>query len=133
MPPPRIANAGCAAKNALTVTAITDVRTKRVRLIGPSRLARRDSRSRAAQTEHRASHPRLDGEAFLGVTVCIGPAGSGHRGDAGAKERRRSAFEVRSIGVSWGYHDAAELLKAGAGTLIHDYSELDAAIERVLE
>ena len=43
------------------------------------------------------------------------------------------AAKVRSIGVSWGYHDAAELLKAGAGTLIHDYSELDAAIERVLE
>jgi len=43
------------------------------------------------------------------------------------------AAKVRSIGVSWGYHDAADLLKAGAGTLIHDYSELDAAIERVLE
>ena len=40
---------------------------------------------------------------------------------------------VRAIGVSWGYHEAAELLKAGAGTLIHDYAELDAAIERVLE
>jgi phosphoglycolate phosphatase len=43
------------------------------------------------------------------------------------------AAKVRSVGVSWGYHEAADLLKAGAGTLIHDYSELDAAIERVLE
>ena len=47
-------------------------------------------------------------------------------------ELARSAG-VRAIGVSWGYHEAAELLKAGAGTLIHDYAELDAAIERVLE
>lgn len=43
------------------------------------------------------------------------------------------AAKVRSIGVSWGYHEAPDLLKAGAGTLIHDYAELDAAIERVLE
>ncbi len=52
-----------------------------------------------------------------------------HRVRHGARPRR----QVRAIGVSWGYHDAAELLKAGAGTLIHDYPELDAAIERVLE
>jgi phosphoglycolate phosphatase len=43
------------------------------------------------------------------------------------------AARVRAIGVTWGYHPADDLLKAGAGTLIHDYSELDAAIERVLE
>lgn len=43
------------------------------------------------------------------------------------------AAKVRAIGVSWGYHEPNELLKAGAGTLIHEYSELDAAIERVLE
>lgn len=43
------------------------------------------------------------------------------------------AAGTRAIGVSWGYHEAADLLKAGAGTLIHDYAELDAAIERVLE
>jgi len=43
------------------------------------------------------------------------------------------AANVRAIGVTWGYHDAADLLKAGAGALIHNYSELEAAIERVLE
>lgn len=43
------------------------------------------------------------------------------------------AAGARAIGVTWGYHEAPELLKAGAGTLIHDYAELDAAIERVLE
>ncbi len=43
------------------------------------------------------------------------------------------AAKVRAIAVSWGYHDPAALLKAGAGALIHDYSELDAAIDRVLE
>ncbi len=44
-----------------------------------------------------------------------------------------SAAKVRSIGVSWGYHATADLLNAGAGALIDDYSELDAAIDRVLE
>ena len=43
------------------------------------------------------------------------------------------AAGCRAIGVSWGYHPAEDLLAAGAGALIHDYSELDAAIERVLE
>lgn len=43
------------------------------------------------------------------------------------------AAGCRAIGVTWGYHPAADLLAAGAGTLIHDYLELDAAIERVLE
>lgn len=43
------------------------------------------------------------------------------------------AAGCRAIGVSWGYHPAEDLLAAGAGTLIHDYSELDAAITRVLE
>lgn len=43
------------------------------------------------------------------------------------------AAGCRAIGVSWGYHPAEDLLAAGAGALIHDYSELDAAITRVLE
>ena len=43
------------------------------------------------------------------------------------------AAGCRAIGVSWGYHPSADLLSAGAGTLIHDFSELDAAIDRVLE
>ena len=44
-----------------------------------------------------------------------------------------SAAKVRSIGVSWGYHDGKALLAAGAGALIDTYDELDAAIDRVLE
>ncbi len=43
------------------------------------------------------------------------------------------AAGCRAIGVSWGYHETDDLLAAGAGALIHDYSELDAAISRVLE
>ena len=43
------------------------------------------------------------------------------------------AAGCRAVGVSWGYHDPQSLLAAGAGALIHDYSELDAAIIRVLE
>ena len=43
------------------------------------------------------------------------------------------AAKAKAIAVSWGYHDPTALLKAGAGALIHDYSELDAAIDHVLE
>jgi len=43
------------------------------------------------------------------------------------------AAGCRAVGVTWGYHPAEDLLRAGAGALIHDYSELDAAIVRVLE
>jgi phosphoglycolate phosphatase len=43
------------------------------------------------------------------------------------------AAGCRTVAVSWGYHDPKALLAAGAGTLIHDYSELDEAIDRVLE
>jgi phosphoglycolate phosphatase len=39
---------------------------------------------------------------------------------------------VPSIGVSWGYHEAHELEKAGAKVLIDRYDQLDAAIEQVL-
>lgn len=35
---------------------------------------------------------------------------------------------VRSIGVSWGYHEGAELLAAGADLLVHNYAELPAAV-----
>ncbi|SCA55260.1 putative phosphoglycolate phosphatase [Candidatus Terasakiella magnetica] len=40
---------------------------------------------------------------------------------------------VKSIGVSWGYHDAEELMDAGAACIIHDYSELKQAINKVME
>jgi len=38
-----------------------------------------------------------------------------------------------AIGVSWGYHDPAELVAAGADILIERYDELDAAIDQLLE
>jgi len=40
---------------------------------------------------------------------------------------------VKSIGVAWGYHDAEELTHAGAAHIVHDYSELPAAIIKVME
>jgi phosphoglycolate phosphatase len=39
----------------------------------------------------------------------------------------------RSVGVTWGYHDPADLIRAGAGAMIDSYDELDAALNRVLE
>ena len=43
------------------------------------------------------------------------------------------AAGAKAIAVSWGYHEADELLAAGADILIDRYDELDAAIETVLE
>jgi len=41
--------------------------------------------------------------------------------------------KVKSIGVSWGYHDADELIEAGAELVINDYSELHQAIQNIME
>jgi phosphoglycolate phosphatase len=40
---------------------------------------------------------------------------------------------VATIGVTWGYHDAAELLAAGAHAMIETFDDLHDAIRRVLE
>ncbi|KFL28590.1 HAD-IA family hydrolase [Paradevosia shaoguanensis] len=44
-----------------------------------------------------------------------------------------NAAGVRSIGVSWGYHDREELVAAGATLMIDRYDDLDAAIASLLE
>jgi phosphoglycolate phosphatase len=61
------------------------------------------------------------------------PASTVMVGDTTYDMELARAAGCRAIGVTWGYHPADDLLTAGAGALIHDYSELDAAIERVLE
>lgn len=38
-----------------------------------------------------------------------------------------------AIGVTWGYHEPAELIAAGADIMIDRFDELDAAIRKVLE
>ncbi len=40
---------------------------------------------------------------------------------------------VKSIGVAWGYHDADELLEAGAACVVQDYSELAMAVNKTME
>lgn len=44
-----------------------------------------------------------------------------------------NAAGVAAIGVSWGYHDASELIAAGARMIIDRYDELEGALARVLE
>lgn len=61
------------------------------------------------------------------------PASTVMVGDTTYDVELARAAGCRAIGVSWGYHDPAALLAAGAGALIDDFSELDAAIARVLE
>jgi len=63
----------------------------------------------------------------------VDPASTVMIGDTTYDMELARAAGCHAIGVTWGYHPAEDLLTAGAGTLIHDYSELDAAIERVLE
>jgi phosphoglycolate phosphatase len=61
------------------------------------------------------------------------PASTVMVGDTTYDMELARAAGCRTVAVSWGYHDPKALLAAGAGTLIHDYSELDEAIDRVLE
>ncbi|WP_127143373.1 HAD-IA family hydrolase [Pelagibacterium montanilacus] len=42
------------------------------------------------------------------------------------------AAGARTIGVTWGYHDRVALEESGAEIIVHDYADLDAAIEKVL-
>ncbi|MET3897298.1 phosphoglycolate phosphatase [Devosia sp. UYZn731] len=43
------------------------------------------------------------------------------------------AAGAKAIAVSWGYHETAEMLEAGADAVIDRYEDLDAAIRTVLE
>lgn len=43
------------------------------------------------------------------------------------------AAGTKAIGVLWGYHDADDLIRAGADILIERYEDLPAAIDHVLE
>lgn len=43
------------------------------------------------------------------------------------------AAGAKAIGVTWGYHDPAELIAAGADIMIDQFSELDAAIAKLVE
>ena len=40
---------------------------------------------------------------------------------------------VKSIGVSWGYHSVQDLKDAGAHAIVHSYEELPAMISKVME
>ena len=63
----------------------------------------------------------------------IDPASTVMVGDTTYDMELARSAGCRSVGVSWGYHATTDLLAAGAGALIDNYSELDAAIARVLE
>ncbi len=39
---------------------------------------------------------------------------------------------VGAIGVSWGYHPADHLVSSGAHDILHDYSQLEASVDRYL-
>ncbi|MBE7731875.1 HAD family hydrolase [Devosia faecipullorum] len=42
------------------------------------------------------------------------------------------AAGTKTIGVSWGYHNPDELLRAGADIIVRDYADLPAAIDTIL-
>jgi phosphoglycolate phosphatase len=46
-------------------------------------------------------------------------------------EMARNA-DVASVGVAWGYHPVADLKRAGAHAIVHDYADLLPAIDRLL-
>ena len=38
---------------------------------------------------------------------------------------------TKAIGVSWGYHEARELLEAGGEFVVHSYNELFTTLEEI--
>ena len=50
-------------------------------------------------------------------------------GDTSFDMAMAKAAGVRAIGVSWGYHEPAALLAAGAETIISEFAELDRLLE----
>lgn len=53
-------------------------------------------------------------------------------GDTVHDMRMAKAAGVGAVGVSWGYHERAELSAAGADIVIDRFDELDAAIDRLV-
>ena len=53
-------------------------------------------------------------------------------GDTVHDMRMARAAKVHAIGVTWGYHEKAELLAEGASVVIDDFADLDGAIEKLL-
>ena len=56
--------------------------------------------------------------------VGASPAATVMIGDTIFDIEMASNAQVRSIGVSWGYHDPAELLACGAAGVIDEFGEL---------
>ena len=53
-------------------------------------------------------------------------------GDTVHDMRMAKAGGIAAIGVSWGYHERAELLAEGADIVIDSFDKLDAAIDQLL-
>lgn len=53
-------------------------------------------------------------------------------GDTVHDMRMARAARVGAVGVTWGYHEKAELLAEGADIVIDDFADLDGAIDRLL-
>ena len=45
-------------------------------------------------------------------------------GDTSYDMEMARAAGVRAVGVTWGYHDAAQLWAAGADAVVHDYADV---------
>jgi phosphoglycolate phosphatase len=54
-------------------------------------------------------------------------------GDTTFDMQMGKAAGARTIGVSWGYHEVADLRAAGADVIIDRYDDLDGAIAEVLK
>lgn len=53
-------------------------------------------------------------------------------GDTVHDMRMARAAKVQAIGVTWGYHEKAELLAEGADIVIDDFADLDGAIDKLI-
>lgn len=75
-------------------------------------------------------HPSMLQQAMLETGVT--PEGTVMIGDTTYDIEMALAAGVSAIGVSWGYHSAAELIDAGAQQIVHRFAELPAAIDKAI-
>ncbi len=82
--------------------------------------------------DHNPSKPHPDMIFAAMKTAGSDSAGTVMIGDTNHDMEMARAAGVRAIGVSWGYHLPADLLKAGADIIIDDYNDLPGAIDTLL-
>lgn len=96
-------------------------------------LAQHGLSDRFATLQTADRHPSKPDPAMLLAAMAAVGAGPGETamiGDTSFDMAMARAAGVRAVGVAWGYHDAAELIDAGADAVADDAAQLPGLVKR---